>query len=92
MVHPITWSVDAIPIVKGGQAVHIGISAGNLHTSQSLALKVVPSIRRRAFAFIPEPEPLLYDRLMEMINNHESRIRRIELGGGASGDGERVHA
>lgn len=90
IVHPITGNHDTVPKMKKAGVVYIGVSAGDIRTTRPLAVKVASSIRDMAGVEIPEPEPEVYDRIMEMINNHEVRIKRLEVGGtggGGSGGG-----
>ena len=90
IVHPITGNHDTVPKMKKAGVVYIGVSAGDIRTTRPLAVKVASSIRDMAGVEIPEPEPEVYDRIMEMINNHEVRIKRLEAGGtggGGSGGG-----
>lgn len=90
IVHPITGNHDTVPKMKKAGVVYIGVSAGDIRTTRPLAVKVASSIRDMAGVDIPEPEPEVYDRIMEMINDHEVRIKRLEAGGtggGGSGGG-----
>lgn len=89
IVHPITGNHDTVPMMTKPGVVYIGVSAGDILTTRPLAVKVASSIRDMAGVEIPEPEPEVYDRIMEMINNHETRIKRLEAGGtgGSGGSG-----
>ena len=88
IVHPIVGNHDAVPVMTKAGVVYIGVSAGDIRTTRPLTVKVASSIRDMAGVEIPEPEPEVYDRIMEIINDHEVRIKRLETGGtGGGGDG-----
>lgn len=87
IVHPIVGNHDTVPVMTKAGVVYIGVSAGDIRTTRPLAVKVASSIRDMAGVEIPEPEPEVYDRIMEMINNHETRIKRLEAGGTGGGGG-----
>lgn len=91
IVHSIEGNEDKIPVLTKAQPVYIGVSAGNLRTTKALGIRVQPSVRQKAGVQIKEPEPDVYDVIMEMLNNHEVRIRRVEQFGGGGGAGGGVY-
>ena len=80
VLHPIYGNVDTVPIIQTSGRVQIGVTAGELRTTKAAALPIRPSVRRLAGVQVPDPEPDVYDRIMEMIAN-------INTGGGGSGGG-----
>lgn len=64
---PFTGSSVAVPVISTGRIVNVGVFAGNLHTTTSAILSLVPSIRSKGGAPVP-PEDAVYDKLIAMIN------------------------
>lgn len=87
IVHPIVGNEDDIPILTKARMVYIGVSAGDLRTTKALGIRVQGSVRQMAGVQVPEPESDVYDRIMDTLNGHEVRLRRVEMGGGGSGGG-----
>lgn len=76
--HPISGNTDNIPVILEPGILYIGVSAGELHTSRDLAVKVSPSVRRRAKDQIPDPEPNQYDKIMGLINQLPDALAAAE--------------
>lgn len=64
---PFTGSSVAVPVISTGRRVDVGVFAGNLRTTTSAVLPLVPSIRSKGGAPV-EPESSVYDKIMEMLD------------------------
>ena len=67
-----------VPVFEGGTVLHIGVYAGNLRTSTAAAVRMCHSIRTMGGA-PDDPEPDVYDRIMERLNALEPENREAEL-------------
>ncbi len=88
--HIVTGNEDAFPLVRTKGHIYIGVGAGDTKTTRALAIPIFSSIRQKEGTEIPEPEPGVYDVILEMLGDHEVRIKRLEEGeggGGGSGGG-----
>lgn len=85
VIHTISGNEDAFPIIRTEGRVYIGASAGDTKTTRALAIPIFASIRQKDGTEIPEPEPGVYDVILEMLGDHEARIKRLEEGGGSGG-------
>jgi hypothetical protein len=85
--HIITGNEDAFPLVRTKGHVYVGVSAGDTKTTRALAIPIFASIRQKEGVEIPEPEPGVYDVILEMLSGHEVRIKRLEAGGTGGGGG-----
>ena len=65
---PFTGSSVAVPVISTGRRVDVGVFAGNLRTTTSATLPLVPSIRSKGGAPVP-PEDAVYDKLIALINS-----------------------
>jgi hypothetical protein len=65
---PFTGGSVAVPVISTGRRVDVGVFAGNLRTTTSAILPLVPSIRSKGGAPIP-PEEAVYDKLIALINS-----------------------
>ncbi len=74
------------PLIEKTMMVVAGVFAGNLHTTTGAAVKACLSIRSDDGA-PTEPESDVYDVIMDTLNGHEVRQRRVEMGGGGSRGG-----
>lgn len=63
---PFTGSSVAVPVISTGRRVDVGVFAGNLHTTTSAILPLVPSIRSSGGVPV-EPESSVYDKIMDML-------------------------
>lgn len=88
IVHPILGNSDTIPVMHRAGVVYIGVTAGNIRTTKPLMLRVQASALQKTGGSVPEPDPDVYSRIMELLNDHEGRITVLErTGGGGSGGG-----
>lgn len=85
VLHPIVGNNDRIPIVRKEGSVYIGVSAGELKTTKSLAIPIWDSVRRKEGDVIRDPEPDVYERLTGILDDHEKRISGLEETGGSGG-------
>ena len=65
---PFTGSSVAVPVISTGRRVDVGVFAGNLRTTTSATLPLVPSIRSEGGAPVP-PKDAVYDKLIALINS-----------------------
>lgn len=67
ILHPIEGNTDTIPVLEHSGRLHIGVTAGEIRTTTWLSIPIKSSVRRKGHMQIPEPEPAVYDQIMEMI-------------------------
>lgn len=68
ILHPIEGNVDTIPVVQHSGRLHIGVTAGEIRTTTWVTIPIKSSARRKGRVEIPEPEPEVYDQIMELID------------------------
>ena len=64
----ITGNVCPVPVFESGDFLQIGVYAGNLQTSTAAMVRMCDSIRT-AGGVPAEPEPAVYDQIMERLNS-----------------------
>lgn len=73
ILHPIEGNVDTIPVVQHSGRLHIGVTAGEIRTTTWVTIPIKSSARRKGLVEIPEPEPEVYDQIMELIDTAAGR-------------------
>lgn len=68
ILHPIEGNTDTIPVLEHSGRLHIGVTAGEIRTTTWLSIPIKSSVRRKGHMQIPEPEPAVYDQIMEIAN------------------------
>lgn len=69
ILHPIVGNSDTIPVVQHSGRLHIGVTAGEIRTTTWVTVPIKSSARRKGRVEIPEPEPEVYDQIMDMVNS-----------------------
>ncbi len=84
--NPINGNQDKIPIIQTSGNLHIGVTAGDILTSTWVSVPLRGSIRRKAGAGIKPPAPDVYDKIMDMLNELDNRMDKVEEGGSGGGN------
>lgn len=89
ILHPITGNTDTIPVVQHSGRLHIGVTAGEIRTTTWVTIPIKSSARRKGRVEIPEPEPEVYDQIMEAVNQAAGRgVKSFYINKGASSSGD----
>lgn len=92
VTHPIEGNEDTLPVITTSGKLHIGVTAGEVRTTTWVTIPIKPSIRRKGWVQIPEPEPDVYDTIMEMISSqfgkgvaNFTKMTKNAIGSGTTG-------
>lgn len=89
ILHPITGNTDTIPVVQHSGRLHIGVTAGEIRTTTWVTIPIKSSARRKGRVEIPEPEPEVYDQIMEAVNQAAGRgVSKFYINKGYRTDGD----
>lgn len=92
ILHPIEGNEDTIPVIEHSGRLHIGVTAGEIRTTTWVTIPIKSSARRKGRVQIPEPEPEVYDQIMDAVNEAvTSGISSITRTNSISTTGETVY-